>query len=82
MPPWHKARTYRAPMRLHTTTLICIVKRMSLIAGTILTSVDFNCYPFSKNACYNDFMKVILMAIGGVILLMIINSFLGGNPLG
>jgi hypothetical protein len=31
---------------------------------------------------YNIHMKLILMAIAGFIFLMIINSFLGGDPLG
>jgi len=31
---------------------------------------------------YNKPMKFILMALGGFVLLLILNSFLGGNPLG
>lgn len=31
---------------------------------------------------YTNHMKFIVLAIGGFILLMIINSFLGGNPVG
>jgi hypothetical protein len=31
---------------------------------------------------YTNRMKFILLAIGGFILLLIINSFLGGDPLG
>jgi hypothetical protein len=33
-------------------------------------------------AMYTIRMKFILLAIGGFVLLLILNSFLGGNPLG
>jgi len=39
-------------------------------------------YLSNSLAMYTNRMKFILLAIGGFILLLIINSFLGGDPLG
>ena len=38
-------------------------------------------YVNTPPSCYNKLMKFVLLAIGGFVLLLIINTFLGGDPL-
>ena len=76
-----RRRNSGPPMRLHTTIFKPNVKDRPLIRQIFVYSANISS-PGSMTTVILTGMKVIFLAVGGLVLLFIVNAFLGGNPLG